>query len=143
MNASFSTWAPIKSGVPQGSILGILNTYINDVFYFVNEIDLTNYADDNTPNIIEKDIDSLVNMLEENISVLMKWFHNNYLVMNADKSHLLVTNHFDDICVNVGREEIKCEKSVKLLCIQINNKLDFSEHVSALCKRVSLKLQDF
>ena len=29
--------------------------------------------------------------------------------MNADKSHLLVTNHVDDISVNVGREVIKCE----------------------------------
>ena len=58
--------------------------------------------------------------------------------MNADKSHLLVTNHLDDIFVNVGREVIKCEKSVKLLGIKIDNK--FSEHVSALCKKVSLKL---
>ena len=96
--------------------------------------------DDNTPNIIEKDIDSLVDMLEASISVLMKWFYNNYLLMNADKSHLLVTNHLDDIFVNVGREVIKWEKSVKLLGIKIDNKLDFSEHVSALCKKVSSKL---
>ena len=81
-----------------------------------------------------------VNKLEENILVLMKWFYDNYLVMNADKSHLLVTNHLDKISVNVGKEEIKCEKSVKLLGIQIDNKLDFSEHVSTLCKNASLKL---
>ena len=78
--------------------------------------------------------------MEDNISVLMKWFYNNYLLMNADKSHLLVTNHVDDISVNVGREVIKCETSVKLLGIKIDNKLDFSEHVSGLCKKVSLKL---
>ena len=62
------------------------------------------------------------------------------LLMNADKSHLLVTNHLDDIFVNVGREVIKCEKSVKLLGIKIDNKLDFSEQVSALCKKSKLKV---
>ena len=73
--------------------------------------------------------------MEDNISVLMKWVYNNYLLMNADKSHLLATNHVDDNSVNVGREVIKCETSVKLMGIKIDNKQDFSEHVSGLCKK--------
>ena len=49
LNNSFSSWTHIKTGVPQGSILGplLFNMYINDIFFFIKETELTNYADDN------------------------------------------------------------------------------------------------
>ena len=34
----------------------------------------------------------------------------------------------------------KLKKSVKLLGITIDNNLDFNEHISKLCKQVSLKI---
>ena len=42
--------------------------------------------------------------------------------------------------MNVGNEVIECENSVKLLGITIDTKLDFSKHVSTLCRKASQKL---
>ena len=116
VNTSFSSWSNIKTGVPQGSILGplLFNIYLNDMFYFVNKSDLTNYADDTTPHAIDTNTDALIQRLENNTVILIKWFCDNYLQLNADKCHLLITNDDNGIPINVGNEVIECENSVKL-----------------------------
>ena len=142
VNNSFSEWSNIQSGIPQGSILGplLFNIYINDIFFFVNEDNLANYADDNTPYAIDYDTISLIDALENDTMTLIKWFHDNYFKMNAKKCQLIVTNHEEDVTAFIDEEIIKGSKSVKLLGINIDNKLDFNKHVSTICNKVSLKL---
>ena len=142
VNNSYSSWSNIKSGVPQGSILGPLffNIYLNDIFYFVNKCDITNYADDTTPYAVGTTMDTLLNSLEKDTKILIKWFRDNYFQLNADKCHLLISNHSKDILINVEDEIIECSSSVKLLGVTIDNKLNFDEHVSKLCKKASQKI---
>ena len=66
VGSSFSNWTDIKYGVPQGSIYGplLFNIFLNDIFYFINDICIANYADDNTPYATNKDISSLLKTLE-------------------------------------------------------------------------------
>ena len=142
VNNSFSQWSDIKSGVPQGSILGplLFNIYINDLFYFAEEDKVTNYADDTTPYSIEANMETLIDNLQFNTNTLLTWFDNNFFKLNPDKCKLLITNHVDDITINVNNTIIKAEKSVKLLGVQIDNELKFNEHITNLCKNANKKL---
>ena len=50
INDSYSPWSDILFGVPQGSILGplLLNIFLNDLFLILKDVNITDYADDNT-----------------------------------------------------------------------------------------------
>ena len=50
LNVTFSSWRDIEYGVPQGSILGplLFNIHLCNLFYFLDNLDIANYADDTT-----------------------------------------------------------------------------------------------
>jgi hypothetical protein len=56
-----SEWEDIYKGVPQDSILGpvLFKIFINDIFYFIQESSLYNYADDNTLSCESHTLDQL------------------------------------------------------------------------------------
>ena len=137
----YSMWKLIKVGVPQGSILGplLFNIFLNDIFYFIIDVSIANYADDNTLYATDKNVTSLLETLEIETNILLKWFRVNEMKPNEDKCHLLVINQ-ENVSVNIGNENITCSSSVDLLGIKIDDKLNFNEHVSKLCKKGNQKL---
>ena len=52
LNGTYSWWSEITFGVSQGSILGplLFSIFLCELFQFSLDVDITNYADDNTPH---------------------------------------------------------------------------------------------
>ena len=101
--------------------------------------DIANYADDITPYLVKTTTDALMYALETDTNLLIKWFQDNYLKLNTDKCHLLVSNHKECVFINAADDIIECEISVKLFRVTIGNKLNFNEHVSIIFKKASQK----
>ena len=66
------------------------------------------------------------------------------MIVNADKFKAVIVKRSSDMCnqytLNIDGNQVTPEKSVKLLGINIDNKLSFDEHLSSLCKKASNQL---
>ena len=71
INNSFSGWAKISAGVPQGPLLS--NIFINDIL-FLQKCDLANYADDRTMYTSDKRNSTIIDSLSHEFTILTKWF---------------------------------------------------------------------
>ena len=141
INNSYSPLEEIEHGVPQGSILGPLffNVNICDLFYFIEEWETANYADDTTPYTAQEDLETVIRSLERCAKIIFSWFEFNYMKANSDKSHLLLSSD-NEVSANINNDIIKNSKSEKLLGVIIDTKLNFEEHTTRLCNKASHKL---
>ena len=142
VNSCHSSWTEIINGVPQGSILGplIFNIYLSDLFLFFKDSHLASYADDNTPYACETHMDLVLEKLQLDSKYLIQWVKDNSLKANANKFHLLLNEPNSNISIHVDNLEIFSSNCEKLLGVKLDNKLNFNEHVSSLCKNASKKL---
>ena len=128
-------------GVPQGSILGplLFNIFICDMFYFLEDFDIANYAGDSTPYTADKNIEFVVNNLEHSSSILFKSLYDNYMKVNNGKSYLLVSGNVR-ATAKIDSNYIESEKGQVSLGITIDSNLTFENHINNICKRASQKL---
>ena len=93
-----------------------------------------NFADDNSLSAAAKSVTELKSILQSESEVIINWFKNNKIIVNPEQfqATILYKQKHD-----YSNETVS---SVRLLGIQLYNKLNFSLHVSNICKSAVNKL---
>ena len=143
INIVLSSWKDLILGVPQVSVLGLLlfKIYLNDLFFFLKDVGICNFADDTTTYISDESLENVLKLLENNSMLAIRWFENNYMKLNTDKCRLIVPWYkHEQVWVNIGKDLIWENNDVKLLGVTIDRNLKFDKHFLKLCSKANQKL---
>ena len=141
LNPTCSSWSEINFGILQGSTLRplLVNIFLYEWFKFLPDLDITNYADDNTPHSTNKNLNKILHDPEKEPNILFKWFTENLSETNPEKktsSYKLnkknSSGHFKFNGMAISNSRCK-----KFLGNHIDNKLIFESHVRYFCKKAS------
>ena len=95
---------------------------------FVNHTKICNYADDTTIFACHPDLDTIIRQLEEDSSVIVKWFSDNFLKLNDDKCHLMIFgDKSTETTVTIGNSKITESDYEKLLSVTFDKNLSFKK----------------
>ena len=139
-----STSLPVSHGVVQGSILGpvLFLIFTNDLPSHVPCGKLVMYADDTQflnacprESLSEHSAD-----LENMLSVVQAWYHQNRLKVNPCKTELVFfgadrSESVSEFSVKFAGAVVKPSRKVKILGVILNSRLQWEDHVSLVVQR--------
>jgi hypothetical protein len=142
INNEFSNVLQIRTGVPQGSILGplLFILYINDLVNVNNDVQLLMFADDTNMLMCDNNINSLeirANLVLRDVS---QWFKLNKLSLNVKKCNFMIftTKKLNyDITLKIDNLCIDKVTKTKFLGVIINEKLSWENHIQLIMNKVS------
>ena len=93
INKSYNSWAPVTSGVPQGSVLGplLFLIYINDLGTNIVS-KMSKFADDTKLCHIARNPDDITE-LQDDINKLVEWANKWQMNFNVDKCSVMHIGH--------------------------------------------------
>ena len=133
----FSSWLKILLGVPQGYILGpfFFNSFLNDMLWFVEKTDICNFADDETICSCARSVNDVTENLQFDLKIVFKWFKDDQMMANPEKFRFMIlSKNTINKSIVINNKTIESSKSVKLLGLTIDNKLNFGIHINNICK---------
>ena len=143
---STSSVESVRSGVPQGSILGplLFLLYTADIPLIASDFGLNVhcYADDGQLYISSKAgaAESSIELVTSCINQLDRWMSSNRLKLNSDKTQLIWLGSRQQLLkvnpdsILLGDATVRFQSSVVNLGVVLDSNLSMRDHVSRLCR---------
>ena len=127
------------TGIHTGSF--IVQHILNEIFFFLKDPSLGDYADDSTLYACNKNLETIISKLKQDFSISSNWSYDKYMVLNPGRRHFMLSSveeneQFDLIC---GDITLKHSSHEKILGVTFDNKLSFDENINNICKTANKK----
>ena len=141
IRGTYSSWASVKSGVPQGTILGpiLFLIYVSDISTKItSQIKL--YADDTKlyREISDKTLD--IQTLQSDLAHLHEWSKTWQLPFNSGKCEVIRITHARDrslLSYTLAETFLKSVDQIKDLGVTITKDLSWSQHVAIVVSKAN------
>ena len=137
-----SRWVPVESGVPQGSVLGLLlfNLFVLNLPSFV-QAPLPQYANDTflyRPIHSEEDI----NIIQNDLNNIVNWCNTNKMALNCDKYKVMRLSRRINVVrpapsYTIHDKSLSVVQNYKYLGIMISSNLKWGDHFKSITSRAS------
>ena len=161
VNGSTSPLLPINQGIPQGTIVGpmLFLIFVNDAPIYVQNSSMNIYADDAT--LISSSTWDNTSPMDKNIQKdlenIQQWEIMNKMIINANKTksmlirgkrlgkcmekqHLAQNSSVDKVYIILNNSPIEKIYSHKILGIEVDEDLDFTNHSEILARKISKRI---
>ena len=134
----------LSNGIPQGSVLGpiLFLLFINDIAQSLKTCTCNMFADDVVIYTSHKNIDELTILLQNDVHSIHRWYTQNNLKVNAEKTKIMLLSTRKAYNLNIYMDGTKMEQvhNFKYLGVEIDEHLTWDIHVKRLTRLISMKL---
>lgn len=142
IDGSASSWSPVETGVPQGSILGplLFLVYTNDIVNYIQN-DIYLYADDTSLLSISDDAEIAAMDLNADLYILQCWAKTWHMTFNPSKTvYLPISKLTSYYPIYLNGVEAKRKLTHCHLGLTFETNMKWSSHIQSIVKKANKRL---